>query len=173
MSFICSLDEDYLEDLHYFLDDGVMAAFPIGLDTETMHSYFLSVSLQQFLFGDSELSFWIDEYDENDVHAHTHWDPTSLSRVIPRGDRARVRQAVMAAVHILVNAIRPNRVSMSTLGPLPAKAVTKYEEIALIFARSGYTIAKLPPYLGVLTWCMDRVVIQIRPTNSNEDDHEP
>ncbi|UCI10473.1 hypothetical protein [Mesorhizobium sp. B1-1-8] len=159
--FVHSPDEP-LEIIELSGNGEHIARVAIGYDDGTDHTYSVVVALSPIPghggLHDFELVFSIVETYVDGDHSHNYWDGNETKSFLSDvGERALTNAIVMTLVQRLIDVVAPDVVSMVTYtSNLPARALRKFHQIALLFAQNGYVVGEADPWNGQRIWMMTR-----------------
>ena len=135
---------------------------PIGHFEDSGHTVSAVVVLASIPgYGDGtkrELVFRLVEMGPNNAHIRDYYDGFETKSFLSSpADREQVRACVGGAVELLIDQIQPEAVEMMTYtANLPKSALSKYQDIAHIFAAKGYQVARPDSYHNRWIWMMRR-----------------
>ncbi|TPM27176.1 hypothetical protein [Mesorhizobium sp. B2-3-5] len=163
MAFVFVYDENEpLEIIELNGNGEHIARVAIGYDDETDHTYSVVVALSPLPghggLHDFELVFSIVETYVDSDHSHSFWDGTDTKPFLADAHQRTLTAAIIVTlVSRLIDVVAPDVVTMTTYtSHLPAQALQKFHQIALVFAQKGYNAGEADPWNGQRIWMMTR-----------------
>ena len=154
MAFICVLDHPDNDELSV-MGNGteLLVSLPIGYDDETGDAYNIVNTLSPYP-GHSpdgfEQAFFISEKPADVDGVYSIYDgldsKNKLGGVI---ERAKILKAILTTTEFLIDTVKPKMVAMSTMRPLPEKALRKYRLVLGVYEAKGYETGETDPYNGL------------------------
>ncbi|MBB6410389.1 hypothetical protein [Mesorhizobium sangaii] len=91
-------------------------------------------------------------------HSHSYWDGNDTKAFLKDAQqRALTTTIALTLVKHLIDVVNPDVVSMVThTSNLPAPALRKFHQIAVVFAQNGYEAGEADPWNGHHIWMMTR-----------------
>ena len=142
MPYVFDLERDFEREPHVDTDGTHSIDFALGYDLDQFLVVLMSVMLVADESGAYELCFGIRtrSAERPSSVSPPDYSFTTATTFVPRDASEEVLATVLAAIRILVEAVRPDDIVMETFhANLPPKAMKKYQLISTLLDELSYT----------------------------------